>query len=95
MTCPAHCPAPPATHPATGAPGPGAVALAAARCAALDAKTVLGGAAGEVIHDWLMDWAEIGWRYDNRGRGLALTADIQRRMRAHVLGMAQDTAVNG
>ena len=54
-------------------------------CASL-AKTLFPGPLGDQLWDDLIDWAKTGWRYDCRGRALALMADLEARGHAHALG---------
>ncbi len=54
-------------------------------CASL-AKTLFPDAIGDRLYDDLVDWEKDGWRFDFRGRGPALMADIEARAKARALG---------
>jgi hypothetical protein len=70
----------------TWQPGPAPEVVRATLCAR-HARTLWPGPIGEQLSDDLEEWAKGGWRYDVRGRGPALMADIEARHRALTLGL--------
>jgi len=68
-----------ATVPTGLVPGVPFADVERVQAAAHLAKTVLPGPVGEFLYSELTEWCWHGHRYDARGWGLALAADLERR----------------
>jgi hypothetical protein len=75
----------PDAHSGTWQPGPAPRVLRATLCAR-HARQLWPGPVGDQLSDYLEEWATGGWRYDHRGRGLALMADLEKRHNDMILG---------